>query len=134
MAEIGTCWAGGSWASDTWGVGTWATSLGTPGTLAVTVDGDGYVQLTWTDNADGETGYKVYRRDATAGEDYSLLASIAADSESHEDQGAFVAGHSYGYYVIAYNGGESGKSNKVSILPNPSGAAGGSRRRWVASR
>ncbi len=61
------------------------------------------VNLTWTDNADNETSYEVYRalyvRKATPS--YTLMATLSADSESYSE--TTPGSGTYLYYVRAVN-------------------------------
>lgn len=55
-----------------------------PTGLTVVYQGGTAHQLTWEDNATGETGYEVQRRDPATGA-WSTIAALAADSVSHND-------------------------------------------------
>lgn len=76
-----------------------------PTGLAATVISTSRIDLAWTDAATTETEYRVYR--STDGVSYSLLATIAASSNSYSDT-TITAGTTYYYKVAAYNvGGET---------------------------
>jgi hypothetical protein len=62
------------------------------------------VDLTWTDNANNETGYYVYR-------DGSQIADLPANSTSYSDTTTAASGHTYVYGVAAYN--DSGTSDQA---------------------
>lgn len=66
------------------------------------------INLTWTDNATTETGYKIYR--STDGVSYSLIDTIAANSNSYSDT-TITAGVNYYYKVAAYIGVLESESN-----------------------
>jgi hypothetical protein len=62
------------------------------------------VDLSWTDNANNETGYYVYR-------DGSQIADLPANSTAYSDTTAAASGHTYVYGVAAYN--DSGTSDQA---------------------
>lgn len=57
------------------------------------------VQLTWSDNADEETGYTVVRRER--GGSYKTVGTAAAGVTSFNDTGPFEGGKTYEYAVLA---------------------------------
>lgn len=69
------------------------------------------IQLSWTDNASDETGYTIER--STNGVSYSVIDTIAADSESYEDN--VPAGATYYYRVRANNANGGSYSNVDSV-------------------
>jgi len=78
----------------------------------------------WTDNADDETGLRLYGRDVTAGQAFLLQEDMGPDAGAltghlHlKDMGipGFVDAHDYEYYVVAYNAqGESAQSNLLAF-------------------
>ena len=70
------------------------------------------IDLTWSDNASDESGYKVER--ATTG-GYTTVATLAANTTSFSNTG-LAADTLYSYRVVAYNGaGNSGYTNTVSV-------------------
>lgn len=71
------------------------------------------LNLTWTDNADNETGFLVER--STNGTDFSQIADIAPNSQAFTDNDNLSHGTGYWYRVRAYNAaGNSGYSNTAS--------------------
>lgn len=71
------------------------------------------VQLTWADNADNETGFRVYR-------DGSLLISLPTPNLNGYEDTSAAAGTFYEYQVVAYNvDGESSVSNTTAITYMP---------------
>lgn len=62
----------------------------TNGATVVTTD------LTWSDNADNENGYRVYRFD-------TMIADLPANSSSYTDTTAINYGSVLTYYIEAYN-------------------------------
>lgn len=79
-----------------------------PTGLTATPSSTSQVDLSWTDNATTETGYKIYR--STDGSSYSLLDTIAAGSTSYNDA-TITAGTTYYYKAAAYNGAGEAESN-----------------------
>ena len=69
--------------------------------------------LSWTDNSDDETGFKVMRRDSLEGE-YSEKTTTGADTTSYDDT---VSGAGkYWYRVKATNdNGDSLGSNVIKV-------------------
>jgi hypothetical protein len=76
------------------------------------------VNLTWTDTATNESGFKVYRRLQVRRKKWSpwtIVQTIAApNSNQYTDLG--LSAGTYQYYVTAYNAaGESAPSNTAAI-------------------
>ncbi len=93
-----------------------------PSGLAGTAAGVTQVDLTWTDNAAGETGYEVQRK--TGSGSFTALANLAADSTSHADTTATEA-TTHTYRVRASNSGtNSGFSSEVSVTTPPAAPTG----------
>jgi len=83
------------------------TAPNPPSNLSATAVSQTQINLSWSDNANNEHGFKVYRNG-------SYLASVGANVTSYQDTG-LSCGTSYSYYVKAYNaGGESSSSNTTS--------------------
>ena len=72
------------------------------------------INLTWTDNATNEVGYKVQRKTGTA--NYSDVASTGADIATYSDFG-LTTNTTYIYRVYAYNseGNSPAYSNEITI-------------------
>lgn len=75
-------------------------TLAAPTNLVAAASGTTQVQLTWTDNADGETGYRVER--SLDGATWQVYADLPAESIAYVDT-AVTAGTTYSYRVMAYN-------------------------------
>lgn len=86
------------------------STLARPTNFAAGYTGSTSINLTWTDNATGETGYKVYR--STDGITFSSIASIAANSSSYSDS-SVSADSIYYYYVVAYGSDGNGYASAV---------------------
>ena len=95
----------------------------TPTTLAATAVSHQVINIAWTDNDSGESGYLV-ERSATAGSGFAQIASLAANTTSYSDTG-LSANATWFYRVRAAAGtGNSGYSNEATAttLPTPPAA------------
>lgn len=86
------------------------------------------INLTWTDNANNENGYRVQRKTGAAGTWAQLGSDLGANSVGYSDTTA-TAGVEYYYRVLAFNsGGPSGFSNEdnatVPLPPAPNAPSG----------
>ena len=77
------------------------SSLWTPENLAATSISPSQINLSWSDKATGEDGYKIERK--VVGGSYSLLTTLPKGSESHQDNNGLIDGTKYYYRVWAYN-------------------------------
>jgi len=86
------------------------TAPATPSGLVASAQSTTAIRLSWTDNSDNETGFKIDRRQSgTSG--WTRIAEPGADTTAHNDTGLTVATKYY-YMVKAYNGaGNSAYSN-----------------------
>ncbi len=84
-----------------------------PTNLSATAASSTQINLTWTDNSNNETGFKVERSpDGSTG--WTEIASLAAGTTSYNNTG-LTSGIKYYYRVYAYNGGgNSGYSNTAN--------------------
>jgi hypothetical protein len=89
------------------------TCPASPSDLSGTVISTSQIDLTWTDNSPGETGFKIERETGSGGT-YSQIATVDADVTTYSDTGLSV-GTRYCYRVMAYNSGcNSSYSNEVT--------------------
>lgn len=96
-------------------------SVTTPAVLSIPIAPSGLtadriasrtISLTWNDNSNNETGFRIYRR--TLFGSYSLVATIGAGVDSYTDRD-LSRRTTYYYQVVAYNAaGESPRSNTAS--------------------
>ena len=92
-----------------------------PSNLAATAISSSKVNLTWTDNASGETGFKIER--STDGTTFTALASLLANTTSYQ-AGNLNASTTYHFRVRAYNGtNASSYSNVAAATTQPAPAA-----------
>jgi len=93
-----------------------------PSGLSVSADGEDAIDVTWTDESDNETSFRVQR--SADGSSWSARTTRSANSESWTDTG-LSAGETWHYRVRACNaGGCSGWSNSDSATTDtqpPSG-------------
>ncbi len=102
---------------------TTATLPAAPSNLNALAVSSSAVQLTWTDNATNETGYKIER--STNGIDFVEIAPSLGNVTSYLDSGV-SAGVKYYYRVRAYNAaGDSGYSNVASATPTSGSTSSG---------
>jgi hypothetical protein len=97
-----------------------------PSNLAPTAVSSSRIDLTWTDNSYGETGFKIERKTGSGGT-YSQIATVAANATSYSDTGLSGA-TTYYYRVSSYNSaGDSSYSNEAhaTTLSSSSGGGGG---------
>lgn len=113
----------GTWKPDIWFDDLTITTLEVPSAPTapsglVAVYG-AQAEISWTDNADNEAGYRLERR--LAGGTFATIATLGADVTSYTDAGAATLTH-YEYRVSALNSGGTSSSATVSIVAKaPSG-------------
>lgn len=89
-----------------------------PTNLLATAGSPGAIDLSWTDNADNESGFKIER--STDGLTFTQIATIGPNLTAHTDTGLAPA-IEYQYRLRAYNsGGDSTYSNTASATTAPS--------------
>jgi hypothetical protein len=82
-----------------------------PTNLAATVISRSQINLSWTDNADNETGFRILRCKGSTCTNFVLIATVAANVTSYANTG-LTANTTYRYRSYAYNAsGNSGYSN-----------------------
>jgi len=82
-----------------------------PTTLAATVVSRSQINLSWTDNADNETGFRILRCKGSTCTNFALIATVGANVTSYANT-KLTANTTYRYRVYAYNAsGNSGYSN-----------------------
>lgn len=83
-----------------------------PSNLSASAVSQSQINLSWNDNSDNESGFKIYRNG-------SYIGVAGANITSFYDYD-LACGTTYSYYVKAYNsGGESGPSNTASATTYP---------------
>ncbi len=94
-----------------------------PSSLAATAVSNTQINLTWTDNAANEGGFKIERKTGAAGT-YAEIATVGANAASYSSKG-LTASTQYFYRVRAFNvTGNSSYSNEANAttLPDPPAA------------
>ena len=85
-----------------------------PTNLAATAVSSSQINLTWTDHATNEDGFKIERYQGSNCTSFAQIATVGANVTSYLDKG-LLASTSYTYQVRAYKaGGNSDPSNTVS--------------------
>jgi hypothetical protein len=127
IEQIRACRTASDWidaVNDTFGSGVAPTA---PSNLIASASACDQVDLTWQDNSDNETQFRIER--STNGSDYSEIDSVGADVTSYNDT-TVAENTTYWYRVRAYNSyGYSGYSNTSSDTtpvcpPSPPAAPG----------
>ncbi len=91
------------------------SNISAPSNLQATAVSSSQVNLTWTDNSDNETGFKVDRKTGSSGT-WSQAGTVGANVSSYQDSG-LSANTSYYYRVRAYNASEnSAYSNEANVF------------------
>ena len=83
------------------------STLGRPTNLAIATTSTTQLDLTWTDNASGESGYEVWRSSAVES-GYTLITTTAANATSYSDTG-LSADTQYYYRIRATDGTYGGQ-------------------------
>lgn len=95
---------------------TGSTPPAAPTDLAATTASFSQIDLTWTDNATNETGFKIERCTGANCTDFAQIATVGANVIAYSNTG-LTASTSYNYRVRAYNGGgDSDYSNTASAV------------------
>jgi hypothetical protein len=89
-----------------------------PSDLAATALSQTLIQLTWTDNSDDETGFRIERKLEPSGA-FELITTVGANVTYHYNAG-LQPGTTYTYRIRAFNGiGESENSNEATAATDP---------------
>ncbi len=98
------------------------TLINAPSSLTATAASASQINLSWTDNSTGETGFNIYRSLGSCSS-FSFLTNVAANSTSYIDS-SLLQGTTYCYYVKAYTAyiesSASNNSSAATTLPAPS--------------
>jgi hypothetical protein len=94
-----------------------------PTGLTPTVVSSSQIDLSWTDNANNETGFTVERCTGASCTNFAPIASLGANTTSYQNTG-LAASTTYRYRVFASNGASnSGFSNIASATTQAGGTA-----------
>jgi len=78
--------------------------------------------ITWTDNADNEQGYRVYKQ--TGSQDPILISTLPANTTQNTTNDDLIAGTTYTFTIVAYNSnGEGSAQISVTTLSTPPNSA-----------
>ncbi|MDH5445566.1 MAG: fibronectin type III domain-containing protein [Gammaproteobacteria bacterium] len=77
------------------------------------------VTLSWSDNSDNETGFKVQRSTTSESGPFTTISTQAADSEGYTDT-TVSAGTTYYYRIAAYNDGGNSYTNVKTLTTGDS--------------
>ena len=106
---------------DSWTV---TAKLPAPSELSASAASSSQIDLSWRDNSDGETGFRIEQK-TTAQGTYSEIAIVGADVTTYENTG-LSASTTYYYRVRAYkNGSYSDYSNEANATTSSSSGGGG---------
>jgi hypothetical protein len=110
-----------------------ATTLpAAPSGLSATAASSSRIDLAWTDNSGGETGYKIERKTGASGT-YSQVGTVGANVTSHSNTG-LAASTAYYYRVMAYNvTGDSAQSNEANATTSEKSGGGGGGGCFIAT-
>lgn len=87
-----------------------------PTSLTATVVSSSQVNLSWTDNATDETGFRVYR--STDNATWSLIATLPVNSIVFSDT-SVAAGTVYYFKVLAYNSNGTSADSSITTVTTP---------------
>src|SRR6185295_7435678 len=73
-----------------------------PTNIASTTISSTQIQITWTDAATNEDGYRIERCVGASCSDFTLLVALGPGTTLHNDNTVTI-GNSYTYRVLAYN-------------------------------
>lgn len=107
-----------------------------PSSLSTSASSTSQIDLSWTDNSAGETGFKIERK-TEAGGTYTEIATVAAETTKYSNSG-LTAATTYYYRVMSYSAaGNSDYSNEAtSQTPSPptsGGSSGGGGGCFIAT-
>jgi hypothetical protein len=87
-----------------------------PTNLAATAVSKSQINLSWTDNATNETGFRIERCKGSTCTNFALIATVGANVTGYADTG-LTADTSYSYRARAYNAaGDSAYSNTATAV------------------
>ena len=104
-----------------------------PSDLSATAVSGSQIDLSWTDNSSGETGFQIERKTVVPSTTYSQIATVEADVTSYGNTG-LIAGTLYYFRVMAYNStGNSSYSNEVTAAASTSSSGDSDSRCFIAT-
>ncbi|MEW5766794.1 MAG: PKD domain-containing protein [bacterium] len=104
------------YSNETWAA-TWDVPPSPPTNLAATVLTSSMINLTWQDNSNNETGFKIERK--KQGEGYFLIGDVSANTRTYTDFWVFEPDTVYYYRVRAYNLMGFSVYSKEAVVTSP---------------
>jgi len=106
---------GGNSAHSNEASATTGTPIAAPSSLTATAVSSSQINLTWTDNASNETGFKIERKTPQSGGTYTEIATVLEANITGFFDNSVTSGTQYFYRVRAFNaGGNSAFSNEAN--------------------
>lgn len=92
-----------------------------PGSLTATTSSASQINLSWVDNSNNESGFKIFRKTQNS-TTWSTVATVGMNISAYQNTG-LTSGTAYTYYVVATNiAGDSTSSNEAtattSVVPS----------------
>jgi endoglucanase len=115
-----TQWGMSLWEFEVWGTQGTVTTPSAPANLSAVATSQTQINLSWTDNANNETGFRI-QRSTNSGSTWSDLTTLGANVTSYSNSG-LTASTTYHYRVRAENAsGNSGYSNVANATTQGTG-------------
>ncbi|MEC4749602.1 N,N-dimethylformamidase beta subunit family domain-containing protein [Methylomicrobium sp. Wu6] len=94
-----------------------------PSALTATAASSTQINLSWTDNATNENGFKIERCQGAGCSTFAQIATLGSNITAYADTTGLTPNTSYSYRMVAYNGiGNSAYSNAATaVTPNVTG-------------
>jgi Fibronectin type III domain/Secretion system C-terminal sorting domain len=117
-----TGWSRGTYTNLDYATIKYIQGIEAPTQLSAYAISSSKIGLSWTDNSENETGFKI-ERTTTAGANWMLIGSVLRNHSTYTDSG-LTANTTYHYRVYAYNpNGNSSYSNAAQATTLPIGIA-----------
>jgi FtsP/CotA-like multicopper oxidase with cupredoxin domain len=97
-------------------------TIAAPTNLAATAASATQVNLTWSDNANNETGFSIERCTGTGCSNFAQIGTVNVNLTAYSDTAA-TANTTYSYRVVAYNLAGSSAFSNIATVTTPAAAA-----------